>query len=281
MEKIKGGAGSMNGIDTKLDMFKDEPADEEYRGESYCETLHKYHKKLWSKPLPSGGSFNLTMERSSNWKPFPYYWLEHDSQLGHFELTSDVLSTGWNNEWGRSGGEYDWLKNARSGLKDGEIELFKTAIRTIGNFIVFPKGEKNPTKYGINQARGMYDEKKGGAAAKIGDRIDLTLECIRLWYLGIKDVEQNPLVNAIDFSKDFFDLFGKGDDGFREYVKFFLLDDLVDSKYWSVKFFLSPFNGFEQIVPLPKDVPRFRELMEGVESFIIKRNKQIDDYEFS
>lgn len=48
-------------------------------------TLLHYHHLLWSKPLPSGGHFELT-PRSQR----PYALL-HDSDLGKFLLTSDTV----------------------------------------------------------------------------------------------------------------------------------------------------------------------------------------------
>lgn len=101
----------------------------------------------------------------------------------------------------------------------------------------------------------------------IDDRFDLTLECIRLFYLG----QQSPLYDTLLRYKYFFDLF----EGFSEYINFFLLDDLIDEKQ-KIKFYL-PFDGF-------KTKPKFSGVEEyllykyRVMDFIEKRNKRIESY---
>ena len=62
----------------------------------------------------------------------------------------------------------------------------------------------------------------------ICDRIDYTLECIRLFYLD-KNAD-SPLKSCLNRYNFFFDLFGS----FENYVKFFLLDDLVTKDYKQV-----------------------------------------------
>ena len=58
-----------------------------------------------------------------------------------------------------------------------------------------------------------------GCNRKIGDRFDLTLECIRRHYQR----EESPLSRTLSSYREFFELFGD----FRGYVEFFLLQDLV------------------------------------------------------
>ena len=53
--------------------------------------------------------------------------------------------------------------------------------------------------------------------------MDLTLECIRRHYLG----QASPLSETLTRYGDFFALFGD----FRDYVQFFLVNDLVTNDY--------------------------------------------------
>jgi hypothetical protein len=136
-------------------------------------------------------------------------------------------------------------------------ELFDTGS-TIGAYILFPNNRVDG-KHTINQARGVD--------SLLDDRFDLTLECIRLFYLG----QVSPLFYTLLRYKTFFDLF----ESFEGYYKFFLLDDLVDENK-KVKFYL-PFDDF-------KTKPTFTEINDyliyknGVMNFIKARNKRIDSY---
>ena len=69
---------------------------------------------------------------------------------------------------------------------------------------------------------------------KIDDRIDLTLEAIRRHYLS----QESPLSDVLARYSDFFDLFID----FESYVRFWLLDDLLDDQR-GVRYFL-PFDNF-------------------------------------
>src|SRR5690606_32654450 len=93
--------------------------------------------------------------------------------------------------------------------------------------MVFP-GDRRDGVQTLNGARGFTRE--------ISDRLDLTLECIRLHYLG----KPNPLSRTLTAYDDFFRVFGN----FEQYVEFFLLDDLVSESYSSVEFF-APFDDFK------------------------------------
>jgi|GEM_PF-66570 len=107
---------------------------------------------------------------------------------------------------------------------------------TIGSFAIFPNNriDKNHT---INQARGVN--------SLIDDRFDLTLECIRLFYMG----QESPLYEALLRYKNFFYLF----ENFDGYINFFFLNDLVDEQQ-KIKFYL-PFDDF-------KTKPTFSEIDE-------------------
>jgi len=136
-------------------------------------------------------------------------------------------------------------------------ELFDLGS-TIGAYLIFPNN-KVDRKHTINQARGIL--------RIIDDRFDLTLECIRRFYIS----EPSPLEDVLRRYASFFQLF----ETFKGYVEFFLLNDLVDER-GNVKFYL-PFDEF-QSPPQFKDVEDYLVYKNRVESFIESRNRRIEDY---
>ena len=109
----------------------------------------------------------------------------------------------------------------------------------------------------INGARGVNH--------KIQDRFDLTLECIRSFYLK----EKSPLSDILERYSQFFNLF----DDFRGYVDFFLLQDLVEKNYLAIKFW-HPFNGFDYS-PLPNNIDEYRAYKIKVIDFVKARNNRM------
>lgn len=99
---------------------------------------------------------------------------------------------------------------------------------------------------------------------KISDRFDLTLECIRRFYIG----ELSPLYDTMSRYKDFFLLF----QDFENYVNFFMLQDFVEENY-QVKFSL-PFDNFIRS-PLPQDVDEYKQYKTITIDFVDKRNIRI------
>lgn len=83
------------------------------------------------------------------------------------------------------------------------IGKYLQKANTIGGFMLFPRHRQS-----LNQTRGVN--------ARINDRFDLTLECIRRMYLK----KDNPLQSALERDKSFFDGFGT----FENYVNFFCLN---------------------------------------------------------
>ncbi|MFW6008954.1 MAG: DUF6994 family protein [archaeon] len=173
-------------------------------------TLKEYHKKLWSKPLPNGKIFELCDNKSGA-------YLYHKSDLGEFFLGSDAISHSYKHHKRKK-----WIIEQIP----KEVEELYNSGSTIGAYIIFPSNKIN-RKFTINQARGIN--------SLIDDRFDLTLECIRRFYLK----QKSPLYDVLLRYKDFFDLF----ENFIEYVKFFLLQDLVNSNN-RIKFYL-PFDNFK------------------------------------
>ena len=208
----------------------------------YSPTLRRYHKLLWSKPLPSGRSFDLDDTR-------PRAYLYHHSDLGEFFLSSDSVIptfTRWNS-----------MKHITGLIPDEENEAFRTIGYTIGGMMVFPANrvDGKPT---INAMRGFNRQ--------IADRLDTTLECVRRHYLG----RSSPLGETLSRYSAFFALF----EDFGGYVDFFMLQDLVTEDCSAVNFFM-PFDDFNT-PSVPKDVDTYKEYRHRSIEFVKARNRRID-----
>jgi hypothetical protein len=140
-----------------------------------------------------------------------------------------------------------------------EFEEFRDKGSTIGGYIIFPSARVDG-KMTINGARGFN--------AKIADRFDLTLECIRLHYQRHEhplDVTFSTPVNSF-----FFSLFRD----FKGYVDFFLLQDLTDVQYEKVSFFTQIENPFMNS-PIPRTAAEYREYKSATLEFVRRRNQRI------
>ena len=228
-------------IDVNFNFYLDTPKGKD--PDSYSDTLRRYHKLLWNKPLPNGTVFELDLKTPKI--------LHHKSQLGEFYLSSDSLAH-----------DYSKWKSTEHIIKKipkTEIENFFNLGCTIAGYTIFPSNrvDKQMT---INGSRGINK--------KIKDRFDLTLECIRRFYLN----EDSPLLETLSRYKDFFKLF----DDFKGYVDFFLFQDLVQSNYSSINYFL-PSNNFNNS-PIPNDIQEYKVYRKNMTEFINKRNKRIFEY---
>jgi len=225
-------------ININFDVYSDTPKGRD--PDSYSPTLRNYHKLLWSKELPSGEVFNLSDDIPRK--------LKHNSKLGEFIISSDSI-----------GHTYRYTKSMHEIVKQvptSEMDDFFLKCSTIGAYMVFP-ANKVDNKMTINGARGFN--------RSIKDRFDLTLECIRLEYLGIT----NPLCETLNRYANFFKLF----ENFNSYVDFFLLQDLINDKDSSINFWL-PFNGFEE-KPLPCNIDEYLTYKNNLIRFISNRNKRV------
>ena len=228
-------------IDVNFNFYLDTPKGKD--PDSYSDTLRRYHKLLWNKPLPNGTVFNLDLKTPKI--------LHHKSQLGEFYLSSDSLAH-----------DYSKWKSTEHIIKKIpkiEIENFFNLGCTIGGYTIFPS-HRIDNQMTINGSRGINK--------KIKDRFDLTLECIRRFYLN----EDSPLLETLSRYKDFFKLF----DDFKGYVDFLLFQDLVQSNYSSINYFL-PSNNFNNS-PIPNDIQEYKVYRKNMTEFINKRNKRIFEY---
>jgi len=230
-------------VDTAFDVRADADGRDPDR---YSKTLRRYHQLLWGQPLPSGVTFDLDAQ------------LHHKSEVGDFWLSSDAIAATYSRYSGSAR-----LADVIRQVPPHEVNAFYDLACTVGAFLVFPLGVRVDGKYqmSINAARGLHP--------RIRDRFDLTLECIRLHYLG----GTSPLADVLARHGDFFELF----EDFRGYVDHFLLNDLVGQDDASVKF-LTAFDGFAG-VPLPAaSVAEYRTYMSRSMDFVRARNERIRRY---
>jgi hypothetical protein len=214
--------------------------------DSYSPTLRKYHQLLWTKRLPDGDFLEIEEINSE---------LMYRFNMQTLKFSSDAISN-------------SYIGNKRvAHLKDevqlSEFEEFRDKGSTIGAYTIFPSSRADG-KMTLNGARGLN--------SKIGDRFDLTLECIRLHYRG----EKNPLSDTLasPYNRFFFNsLFYS----FKGYVEFFLLQDLVNESFEKVKFFTETEKPFENS-PIPKTAAEYREYKKASMEFVDARNNRIDEW---
>ena len=227
-------------IDTKYLVYTDSKGKDP---DIFSPTLKKYNQFLWSKPLPCGTNFELQIGK-------PKTYLYHKSNLGEFFLSSDTITHTYS-KWKR-------LNHIIEKVPLNEIKSFSDSCCTISSHLIFPSNRYG--KMNINGARGIN--------AKINDRFDLTLECIRRYYLR----KESPLQEVLLRYSDFFELF----ENFKGYVEFFLLQDLVSNNYESVNFYL-PFDNFKRSA-IPINLEEYLIYKNKVLDFVKARSERIKEY---
>lgn len=228
--------GMNDEIDITFDFRSDTPKGRD--PDAASPTLRRYHKLLWSKPLPGGTAFDLSDSRTGS-------YLHHRSAVGEFFLTSDSVIPSFRK-----------VPQIKAMIPEAEIEAFNTTSYTMGGMMVFP-GNMVDGKMTINGARGCHP--------RVRDRFDLTLECIRRHYVD----EASPLSEPLRRYSDFFRLFAD----FRGYVDFFLLQDLVIGNDREVKI-SKPYDNFRSS-PVPRDHHEYRAYRDDAVAFIHARNRRI------
>ena len=226
-------------IDIKFNFYSDSNGKDP---DSASPTLRRYHKLLWSKILPNGYNLNLKED-------VPRTYLFHHTDIGKFYLGSDAITHSYKNHTRKA-------HIVKQIPKDVD-ELYDKGS-TIGGYILFPNNRIDK-KHTINQARGVN--------RLIDDRFDLTLECIRRYYLDLP----SPLYDTIKRYSDFFNLF----QDFIGYVNFFLLNDLIDEEQ-NIRFYL-PFDDFHS-PPKINSTDDYLNYKNKVIAFIKNRNERILDY---
>ena len=228
-----------NSLDIYFNFYSDTPPNKD--PDSHSPTLRKYHKMLWSKPLPNGNSFDLIDTKSG-------IYLYYRSNGEEFYLGSDAITHSYKT--------VKRLSNIISQVPAERVDSLFSIGSTIGAYIIFPSNRIN-NQMTINQARGVN--------SKIWDRFDLTLKCIRLFY----ENKESPLFTVFQRYTEFFNLFCD----FKGYVDFFLLQDLVSSNYSSIRYHL-PHKDFTD-PPLPQSVDEYLKYRENTISFVKARGQRM------
>jgi len=206
----------------------------------YSPTLQEYHRILWSKLLPSGKLFTL--------KKISQNRLYHKSELGEYILSSDRAVTVFRKQ--------KQLFKIISLIPESEFLQFRKLSDTIGGIVIWPSNRIDG-KMTINGSRGFN--------RSIADRFDLTIECVRRYYLG----EDNPLDDTFKRYSDFFMLFKD----FKSYVEFFLLQDIVTDDFLAVKI-ATPFDNF-RTSPIPGSFEQYLIYKDNTTKFLKARNSRI------
>ena len=208
--------------------------------DSASPTLQKYHQILWSKPLPCGKTMQLKAGTGAG---------EDYLTWDHFRFGSDSIIVSLRYQRYRY-----MIDQVKEHLPDyrAYYEYFIREGYTIGGSIIFPKHRNS-----INQQKGTN--------RLISDRWDLTLECIRRFYIG----EDSPLYETLLKDKGFFDLFVD----FKGYVDFFLLQDAVSDDCSTVRIWCGNCDFKEDA--LPKTVEEYFRFINEELVFLRKRNQRI------
>jgi len=206
-------------------------------------TLRAYHQLLWSKPLPDGHLFTLEDDG---------IYLSHLSSKGEFLMSSDAAIPTWR-YWQR-------MSHLIREISDPDVEDFYRIAYQLGGMMMFPRNQVDGLD-SLNQAKGKHP--------LISDRLDLTIECIRLYYSGVDNEELNPLGPTIARYGDFFELFGD----FEGYVGFWLLQDMISADAESVDLFL-PSDGFAR-PSRPVTLDEYAVYREKATAFVEARNRRM------
>lgn len=217
--------------DSILGAFNNDP-------DSASKTLKLYHKLLYSKQLPNGEVLDITAGNGANYLTWKNFRFGSDSIIASFRYKNNR----------------NFMKKVAETIPNYQqyIENYIHKSYTIGGEIIFPKRSG-----GINQSRGCNH--------MIRDRWDLTLECIRKFYLG----EISPLYSVLMHDKPFFDLFVD----FKGYIDFFYLQDCVSKDYSKINFWIG--DGSFTNNPLPKSVDEWVTYIDKELEFVEKRNQRI------
>ncbi len=229
--------------------------------DSHSPRLRYYHQRLWShRPLAALGE-----GRSLVLEPWDLGLIDTGLGMTFFGLdkglylTSDRTMPTW------------WRWHGTAALREDSsltrrILAANPVLDNMGGIIMWP-GRRVGAQT-LNQAKGSSQK------AKIGDRLDLTLECIRLAYARVLDQRVNPLGPTLDLYWEYFALFGD----FTGYVDFWLLQDLLTEDNQRVRFLMEgdiPEYDFTSRNPLPATVEEYDEYLRNAQHFVGKRNERM------
>ena len=213
-----------------------------------------HHQILWSKKTASGNDLKFTPS-FENGAYRLHYLVNGIDKIA----TSDCIANS-HIENNKSKKYTEYREKMKKELP-GKEEEYERIGRTIGGHIIFPGIVEPGANRTINVIRGLV----------MKDRIDLTLEAIKRFYDDSED--KNPLINVLNATKYFYDLFGS----FKNFIDFFLLNDYVDDNY-NVKFLL-PFSGsFSDAHYEPRNYDECKILTIKTIELCKKRNDRIFNF---
>ena len=226
--------------------------------DSQSKTLNDYHKFLWSKKLPDGRIWDLKSKRGRG------YYFEWNDGVATRYYSSDSLLNSF--RWYSLKPLLEQVKNhVENDLKldyHKWLENYVRKLYTMGGMIIFPTHQGS-----INVIR---------AFTKVKDRVDLTFECIRRWYCG----EKSPMSNCLENDEVFFNLFKN----FKNYVDFFLLQDIVTDDYQHVKCLFGSRNVCDDYfkdpheITVPQTLEEYMQWYKNTIEFAEKRNQRIKEW---
>lgn len=240
----------MRVFDISFDYKTDNPAKTKPDADRDSPKLRLDHALLWTKELSSGVLLAPTAPAARR----SGYLIFTDTSGARHWYGSDTITHSYST----------WLKPkpllaAIAALDEDQRARYLNQPYTIGSSMIWPvRSKSRPT---INQARGLR--------SLIGDRMDLTLECIRRHYTG---ESESPLASVLKAYSDFFALF----EGFAEFVDFFHLQDLVTSSDNEVRFYL-PLKDFNR-PGTPATLEEYVRYREAALEFSAQRGRRMADW---
>lgn len=240
----------MRVFDTSFDYKTDQPRKTRPDADRDSERLRSDHALLWTKELNSKALFAPTPPAHRG----DGYLIFTDGSGDRHWYGSDAITNSYTT-WTRPKA----LVDAIAGLSEDEKRRFLTPPYTSGSIMIWPVRSKDPAT--MNRVRGRHPA--------IGDRMDLTTECIRRHYAG---EPEGPLAEAIHAYADFFALF----DGFQEFVDFFHFQDLVTDDYEQVRFFL-PLEDFQR-PGTPSTTEEYVTYREKVLELVERRGRRMAEW---
>lgn len=244
-------------FDTSFDYKTDTPTGKS-DPDSDSKLLRWDHEMLWRKKLPSGDIFAPKVTRRKS-----EYLIFTDAKKDRHCYGSDAITSSYTRWVTKKRPRSRALVEAIAGLTDDQKSVYLDPPYTIGSAMIWPLRTKDlPT---MNTARGLR--------MSVADRMDLTLECIRRHYTGEPG---SALADVTDAYKDFFELFGQREQGFKEFVDFFHFQDLVTPDYKAVRFYL-PFKYFEHS-GIPATTKEYATYRNATLQFIEGRGRRMAEW---
>lgn len=238
--------------------------------DSYSDTLRNCHVLMWNRRLPDGTGLELTQQGRGLL----------DAGTGLY-LSSDAAVPVWE-RWREVQGFHAETEHLLQEARGGTIHDLGWRLYDMGGFVLFPGFQVGKNLWTINQAKGCTRQ-------RIADRLDLALECVRLYYailpkygpqepLPIKYNRINPLGSVLHRYRSFFEIFGS----FENYVAFWLLDDLVTPTADGprVRFHLRAPGAtgeydFESERALPTAAEQYLTYLLDADDFVERRNRRM------